>query len=125
MIGERSGRFCRSNWRNDGEDVFAKIKGLISDMITELEGEAESDVTGKAYCDEESRKTDLESTVDFLTTKIDRAGSKSAGLKEDVNELQGELAALAKETAEMDQMRKAKADLELGLNRVPHLQEAS
>lgn len=61
-----------------------------------------------------------------MTTKIDRAASKSAGLKEDVKELQGELAALAKETAEMDQMRNeqnanyraAKADLELGLGGV-------
>ena len=45
----------------------------------------------------ESRKTDLESTVDFLTTKIDRAASKSTGLKEDVKELQSGLAALARE----------------------------
>jgi chromosome segregation ATPase len=116
---------------SNGEDVFAKIKGLISDMITKLEGEAESDATEKAYCDEEmakteSKKADLESTVESLTTKIDRAASKSAGLKEDVKELQGELAALAKETAEMDQMRNeqnadyrtAKADLELGLGGV-------
>merc|ERR1719498_2292598 len=35
-----------------GEDVFAKIKGLISDMITKLEQEAEADATEKAYCDE-------------------------------------------------------------------------
>ena len=42
-----------------------------------------------------------------------------------MKELQGELAAIAKETtAEMDQMRKAKADLELGLNRVPSLTAA-
>jgi chromosome segregation ATPase len=114
-----------------GADVFGKIKGLISDMITKLEGEAESDATEKAYCDEEmakteSKKAELDSTMESLTTKIDRAASKSAGLKEDVKELQGELAALAKETAEMDQMRneqnadyrKAKADLELGLGGV-------
>merc|ERR1719482_1966131 len=74
----------------------------------------------------EAKKAELDSTMESLTTKIDRAASKSAGLKEDVKELQGELAALAKETAEMDQMRneqnadyrKAKADLELGLGGV-------
>merc|ERR1719453_595242 len=114
-----------------GEDVFGKIKGLISDMISKLENEAEADATEKAYCDEEMAKTEakkaeLDSTMESLTTKIDRAASKSAGLKEDVKELQSELAALAKETAEMDQMRneqnadyrKAKADLELGLGGV-------
>ena len=38
---------------SNDEDVFAKIKGLISDMITKLEGEVEPDATEKAYCDEE------------------------------------------------------------------------
>jgi len=52
--------------------------------------------------------------------------AESAQLKEEVTELQGELAALAKEKAEMDTIRsetnadyvKAKADLELGLKGV-------
>jgi len=33
----------------NGEDPFAKIKGLISDMISKLEKEAEGDATEKAY----------------------------------------------------------------------------
>jgi len=122
-------RYGASN--GNGEDVFAKIKGLISDMISKLENEAESDATEKAYCDEEmakteSKKADLDAAMESLSTKIDRAASKSAGLKEDVKELQGELASIAKETAEMDQMRneqnadyrQAKSDLELGLGGV-------
>jgi chromosome segregation ATPase len=112
----------------NGEDVFAKIKGMISDMITKLEKEAEEDATEKAYCDEEMAKTqakkdELDSEIESLTTKIDRAASKSAQLKADVKELQEELAALAKETAEMDQIRseqnkdyrEASADLKQGL----------
>ena len=34
-------------------DVFAKVKGLITDMIEKLEAEAEADATKKAYCDKE------------------------------------------------------------------------
>jgi len=114
-----------------GEDPFAKIKGLISDMISKLEGEGSADATEKAYCDEEmakteSKKAELDTAIESLSTKIDRASSKSAGLKADVKELQAELAALSKEGAEMDQMRneentayrQAKADLELGLGGV-------
>ncbi len=41
-----------------GEDVFAKIKGLISDMIAKLEREAEEDANEKAYCDEQMGKTE-------------------------------------------------------------------
>jgi chromosome segregation ATPase len=112
----------------NGEDVFAKIKGMISDMISKLEKEAEEDAAEKAYCDEEMAKTqakkeELDSEIESLTTKIDRAASKSAQLKADVKELQEELAALAKEQAEMDQIRSeqnkdyrgASADLKQGL----------
>jgi len=114
-----------------GEDPFAKIKGMIGDMIAKLEKEAEDDATEKAYCDEEMAKTEakkaeLEEDVAKLTSKIDQASATSAKRKEQVKELQAQLAALAKEQAEMDRIRgeqnadylQAKGDLELGLSGV-------
>merc|ERR1719478_846125 len=76
-----------------GDDVFAKVKGLISDMIAKLEAEAKSEATEKAYCDEElakteAKKAELEAEISKLTSKIDIAAAKSAGLKEDVKTLQ-------------------------------------
>merc|ERR1719329_1257849 len=116
---------------SSGEDPFAKIKGLISDMIAKLEKEAENDATEKAYCDEEMSKTeakkaDLEDIVAKLTAKIERDAATSAKRKSEVKELQARLAALAKEQAEMNQIRAeensdyvtAKEDLELGLSGV-------
>jgi len=115
----------------DGEDPFAKVKGLISDLITRLENESQADATEKAYCDEqmaktEAKKSELQSAIAKLTSKLDQAAAKSASLKSDVKELQSELAALAKQQAEMDVARQesnaayvtAKADLELGLDGV-------
>jgi len=114
-----------------GEDPFVKIKGMIGDMIGKLEEEAANDATEKAYCDEEmakteAKKSDLEGDVATLASKIDRAAAASAKLKEEVKELQAELASLAKTSAEMDQIRseehsdysQAKSDLELGLSGV-------
>jgi len=114
-----------------GDDVFAKVKGLITDMIAKLEAEAKSEATEKAYCDEElakteAKKSELEGEIQKLTSKIDLAAAKSAGLKEDVKELQAELASLAKQQAEMDKIRAeekaafdtAKAELELGISGV-------
>merc|ERR1719473_879298 len=75
-----------------GEDPFAKVKGLITDMISKLESEAKSEATEKAYCDEELAKTEakkgeLDHEISKLASKIDLAAAKSAGLKEDVKEL--------------------------------------
>merc|ERR1719230_820098 len=72
------------------------------------------------------KKADLEGDLSKVTAKIDQAAATSAKRKEQVKELQAQLAALAKEQAEMDSIRseqhadytKAKADLELGLSGV-------
>merc|ERR1711865_344546 len=114
-----------------GDDVFAKVKGLINDMISKLESEAKSEATEKAYCDEElakteAKKSELDAEMSKLSSKIDLAAAKSAGLKEDVKTLGAELATLAKEQAEMDSIRAeekaafdtAKAELELGISGV-------
>merc|ERR1719218_343955 len=90
-----------------GADIFAKIKGLISNMIEKLLKEAEADATEKAYCDKEmaeteQKKADKEAAIEKLSTEIDSKSAKSAKLKEEVAVLQKELAALAKAQQEMD-----------------------
>jgi len=115
----------------DGANPFGKVKGLISEMISKLEKEAENEATEKAYCDEqtaktEAKKAELEADVAKLSNKIDRAASSSAGLKDDVKQLQAELAELAKMTSEMDSVRSethanfvtAKSELGAGLTGV-------
>jgi len=81
-----------------------------------------------AYCDEVMSRTkakndELNADIEKLTSKIDVASATSAALKEDVKELQKELAALQESQPEMDKVREdthkafveAKADLEQGL----------
>merc|ERR1719235_3053321 len=100
-------------------------------MISKLESEAKSEATEKAYCDEElakteAKKSELEGVISRLTSKIDLAAAKSAGLKDDVKTLQAELATLSREQAEMDSIRAeekaaydtAKSELELGISGV-------
>jgi len=112
-------------------DVFGQIKGLIGDMISKLEAEAEEDATHDAYCQKEmsetkAKKEDKETEVKKLTTKIDQMSAKSATLKEEVAELQASLAALRSSSAEMDKIRaeeksafdKNSKDLELGIDGV-------
>jgi hypothetical protein len=112
----------------NGDDVFAKVKVLIVDMLAKLEAEAKAEATEKAYCDDEMSKTeekkaDLEGVISKLTSKIDLASAKSAELKGEAKVLQKELATIAKQQAEMDSIRaeekaaydKAKAELEQGI----------
>jgi len=116
---------------SSGEDPFGKVRGLIADMISKLQKEAQSEGSEKAYCDEEMAKTatkkqELEYSISKLTSKVDKAAAKSASLKDSVKTLQQELAGLAKSQAEMDSIRReqsadykqAKSDLSLGLSGV-------
>jgi len=91
-------------------DVFAKVKGLIADMIEKLLAEAQADATEKAFCDKETaeteqKKADKEAAIAKLSTQIDANNAKSAKLKEEVATLQSELANLARAQAEMDKLR--------------------
>merc|ERR1719230_1447810 len=92
-----------------GDDPFAKVEGLIKDMIATLESEAEADATHKAYCDKETseataKKDDLTAESDKLSTKIAQDKAASAKLKEQVANLQKELADMAKAKAEADEL---------------------
>jgi len=116
---------------SSGDDPFAKIKTLINEMIAKLMKEAEAEASEKAYCDEEMGKTkakkgELSDDIEKATTKIDKFTTDSIALKEDVKELQKELAELADAQAEMDKIREetheayvaAKKDLENGLEAI-------
>jgi chromosome segregation ATPase len=113
---------------SSGDDVFAKVKSLITDMIAKLQKEAAEEAELKEYCDEETAKSDekkneLTDDTDKLKAKIDQSTAKSANLKSEVAALQKDLAELASLQSEMDKMRTdenaaylvVKADLEKGV----------
>merc|ERR1711933_641657 len=117
--------------RTNTADPFAKVKGLISDMIESLEEAADADATEKAFCDKElaetnAKKDDKTAEIEKLTTKIDQMSARSAKLKEEVAALQKALADLMSSQAEMDKLReeektaytKNRAELEQGLDGV-------
>merc|ERR1719331_1363524 len=97
----------RSN--SGSADVFAKVKGLIRDMIEKLLSEAEADATEKAFCDKEMGETEAKKAE-----------------KEEVAVLQKELSEIASAQAEMDKLRseekavydKNSAEMEKGIKGV-------
>jgi len=100
----------QSVMRMGSADPFAKIKGMISQMIEKLESDASADASHKGYCDKElseanAKNEDLDTSIAKLSTAIDQATARSANLKEQVATLQGELAAMAKAKASWDKFR--------------------
>jgi hypothetical protein len=114
-----------------GQDPFAKIKGLISDMLERLESEGEADATHKAYCDKEIsetnvKKDDKTSEIEKMSTSIDKMSSRKAVLEEEVATLMKELSDIAKSQAGYDKwfqeyeatFTSDKADMEAGIEGV-------
>jgi chromosome segregation ATPase len=114
-----------------GQDPFAKVKGLISDMIASLEASAETDASHKAYCDKETaetteKKEDKTAEISKLSTAIDKTSSRIAVLEEEVAQLTKELASIASSKASYDAWFRAaeatytttKADMEQGISGV-------
>jgi len=91
-------------------DPFAKIKGMIGEMIEKLLNEANEEATQKAFCDEElgkSRKSQADKTMklDKYSARIDNARSTIAELEEAVKSLEGEIAEMDAAEAEASKIR--------------------
>merc|ERR1719305_1744225 len=52
-----AGKMDQAMHAGSGADIFAKVKGLIADMIEKLLKEAQEDATEKAFCDKEMAET--------------------------------------------------------------------
>jgi hypothetical protein len=113
------------------EDVFAKVKGLIRDMLSKLSEEAEADAKEHEWCTKETKETttkkqDHEGVVAKLDSKIDKTESAITKATEAIATLEAELGALDQSQAEMDKLRgeeheeytKAAADYKAGVEAV-------
>jgi hypothetical protein len=81
-------------------DPFAKVRGMIEDMIAKLLQEAAEEATQKAMCDKEigeskASQKDKEGKLGKINARLGEAESNSAALSE-------EIAKLSKEVAEND-----------------------
>jgi len=131
QLASRISAVIRYGLNGSTEDPFAKVKGLLTDMIKKLSREQRGDASEKEYCDREMKKTkvkqeELTDDAEGLKTKIDQAASASTKLKSQVKDLQYELSTLEKLTQEMNNARNEahkvyqtdKADLTNGLNAI-------
>ena len=71
-----------------GEDPFANVKELITELLNRLESEASSDASHKFYCDElakvSAKKEDLQTQVATHSSMLEAAVAKSSVLDGEV-----------------------------------------
>merc|ERR1719456_1627011 len=74
-------------------DPFAKVKGMIEDMITKLLQEAAEEASHKAFCDKELGET--KGSIKNKSTKLDTLNSRIEKSEATVEKLAGEKATLS------------------------------
>jgi chromosome segregation ATPase len=97
---------------SSGVDPFAKVKGLIENMIVKLVDEGKKEADAKAYCDKEMKETaekkaEHEEDIESLSGKIKKRESSVERLTADIATLEADLAHIATMQKEMDEDRAA------------------
>jgi len=92
------------------QDPFAKLKGMIGEMIDKLLNEANEEAEQKAFCDTEigkSRKSQEQKTrkLDQTTARMDTAATTIAELQEAIKTLESEVAEIDATTSEASAIR--------------------
>merc|ERR550537_1046635 len=109
-------------------DVFAKVRQMIQEMVDKLIAQAAEEADHKVWCDNQMGDTqakieDHQSGVEELGGKIDKTEATIAQLTESIAATERALAEIAKQQAEMTQIRQeekaafkqAKSDFEAGI----------
>jgi len=117
--------------RYGGEDVFAKMRKLIQEMIGTLEQTNREEMGKKAFCDQEMKHTkatlsDREDESKRKTAALELTAAQVGQLREELAALAQELSDLAQSDQDLTKMRQgeheehtqAYKDLELGLGGV-------
>merc|ERR1719456_1732782 len=101
-----------------GADPFAKVKGMVEDLIAKLLNEAAEESSHKSWCDEEQGKSEKSKDeksekVEILQGRLDQATAGAEKLSEDVTSLQQEVAKMDDSTGKATAMRnEVKAEFE-------------
>mmetsp|Transcript_12828 Transcript_12828/g.30721 ORF Transcript_12828/g.30721 Transcript_12828/m.30721 type:complete len:672 (-) Transcript_12828:76-2091(-) len=116
---------------SSGDDVFAKVKGLIRDMLAKLKEKAEAEAKEHEWCTQETKATvakkeDHESTLASLSSKGDKLESVIAKATANIATIEAELGELDQMQGAMDKQRteehaeyvNAQADYEQGVEGV-------
>lgn len=91
-------------------DPFAKVRGMVEEMISKLEKQAQEEATHEAFCQEEQAKSKKsrkvkQASVDKYQTRLDKASATVDTLTQEIGDLQQQLADASKAKAEATKIR--------------------
>jgi len=112
------------------EDHFVKVRGLIKDLISRLEADADSEADQKSFCDKEisalSDRDRAQASLEEIAAEAARKEAEKAQLNEDIASLSQAMADLQKALNEATELRsteraeneKTLAEVQAGLEAV-------
>jgi hypothetical protein len=110
-LGRKTNSFALMQVANAATaDPFVKVRGMVNEMISKLEKQAEEEATHEAFCQEETAKTKKAretktERVDKYQVRLDKANAAIAELKNDIADLGSEISDITKSTQEATAMR--------------------
>lgn len=84
---------------NVAESPFAKVIGMVEDLIAKLKAEASAEVAHKAWCDEQLKANKLKRSA--KTTKVEELSAAIAELSEQIEEMGQKIETLVVEQADL------------------------
>lgn len=92
------------------EELFGKIRGMIGEMLEQIQAEAKKEASKKAFCKKETseakeKQEEKENWFNKFSSRVEKMIARQSGVNDEVDDLRQELSDLASTQSQLDLLR--------------------